>query len=127
VIGVLAAAALGWTSYEAAVVTRAYKDNDHWLAKFGASVRDEANRQNWQVGLVRTNEEGIYLYLRQTNGLDPRAAAADLKSGKVQALVMDKKRVRDIEKQTGPLSILLSADHPDSSTGGMVFTIPRPK
>jgi 4-amino-4-deoxy-L-arabinose transferase-like glycosyltransferase len=65
-----------------------YRNHTDAFAVFGKAVREEAAAQKWRYAVVGGEDEGMLLYLRQTEFLEPDQAAAAWSEGRVDALVV---------------------------------------
>lgn len=75
----------GYTVRKVAAASRQKRDA---FAEFGRTVVNEAAGNHWRYGVVGGEDEGMLLYVRQTEFLEPHQAAADWNSGKLDALVV---------------------------------------
>lgn len=57
-------------------------------AVFGRGVMREVTAHNWRYGVIGGEEEGILLYVRRMEFLEPAQAAADWNAGRLDALVV---------------------------------------
>jgi 4-amino-4-deoxy-L-arabinose transferase-like glycosyltransferase len=76
------------TGYATWRVIVAYRQHRDAFAKFGYAVRKEAATRGWSCKVVGGEDEGILLYLRQTEFIEPDQAAAEWNSGKLDGLVV---------------------------------------
>jgi 4-amino-4-deoxy-L-arabinose transferase-like glycosyltransferase len=74
-----------YTIRKVGVATREERDA---FAVFGRAVTKETAAHGWRYGVVGGEEEGMLLYVRQTEFLEPSQAAADWNAGKLDALVV---------------------------------------
>jgi 4-amino-4-deoxy-L-arabinose transferase-like glycosyltransferase len=75
----------GYTVRKIAGASRQKRDA---FAVFGRAVLKEASAKQWRYGVVGGEDEGMLLYARQTEFLEPEEAAAGWNSGKLEALVV---------------------------------------
>jgi len=75
----------GYTVRKIAVASSQKRDA---FAEFGRAVVKEAAGNHWRYGVVGGEDEGMLLYVRQTEFLEPHQAAADWNGGKLDALVV---------------------------------------
>jgi hypothetical protein len=76
------------TGYSLQRIFAAVREKRDALAVFGRQVVKEAARHGWRYAVVGGEEEGMLLYVRQTEFLEPDRAATDWNSGKLNALVV---------------------------------------
>ncbi|HEX8898604.1 MAG TPA: hypothetical protein VF751_07900, partial [Chthoniobacterales bacterium] len=81
-------AAVFTSAYTARKITAAHREQRDAFAVFGRAVVSEAATHRWRYGVVGGEEEGMLLYLRQMEFLEPAQAAADWNAGKLDALVV---------------------------------------
>lgn len=84
----VAIACLLTIGYAAQRVARGYREQSDAFAIFGNAVRQEACVHGWNYEIVGGDDEGMALYLRRTEFLEPEQAAAAWKSGKLGGLVV---------------------------------------
>lgn len=84
----IAIACLFTTGYAAGRVVRGYRQHSDAFATFGYAVRKEAAAHGWRYEVVGGEDEGMLLYVRQTEFLEPDQAAAEWNSGKLDGLVV---------------------------------------
>jgi 4-amino-4-deoxy-L-arabinose transferase-like glycosyltransferase len=75
----------GYTAQKIAVALREHRDA---FAVFGRAVVKETMAHRWRYGVVGGEDEGMLLYVRQTQFLEPAQAAAGWNSGNLDALVV---------------------------------------
>lgn len=75
----------GYTARKMVIARREQRDA---FAVFGRVVMKEVAHHNWHYGVVGGEDEGMLLYVRQTEFLEPEQAAADWNIGKLDALVV---------------------------------------
>ncbi len=71
----------------------AYREHRDAFATFGSAVRQEAAAHGWSYDVVGGDDEGMLLYLRRTEFLEPDQAAAEWNSGKLDGLVLPEDEV----------------------------------
>jgi 4-amino-4-deoxy-L-arabinose transferase-like glycosyltransferase len=76
------------TGYAAGRITRSYRQESDAFATFGYAVRQEAAVHGWNYGIVGGEDEGMALYLRRTEFLEPDQAAAAWNSGQLDGLIV---------------------------------------
>jgi len=74
--------------YAVGRVVLAYRENTAAFAVFGKAVRQEAAAHGWNYEIVGGEDEGMALYLRRTEFIEPDQAVAKWNSGKLNALVV---------------------------------------
>jgi 4-amino-4-deoxy-L-arabinose transferase-like glycosyltransferase len=84
----IALACLFTTGYAASRIVRGYRQQSDAFAIFGAAVREEAAARGWNYEIVGGDDEGMALYLRRTEFLEPGQAAAAWNNGKLDGLVV---------------------------------------
>jgi 4-amino-4-deoxy-L-arabinose transferase-like glycosyltransferase len=84
----VAIACLFTTGYAAGKIALGYREHSDAFATFGKAVRQEAAAHNWRYAVVGGEDEGMLLYVRQTEFLEPDQAAAEWNSGKLDGLVV---------------------------------------
>ena len=82
--------------YSAQEIAREYHEKRDALASFGEAVRNEADRNVWQFGVVGGKDEALLLYVRQTEFLDPDLAAVKWKAGFLDGLVVAEDELPDL-------------------------------
>jgi 4-amino-4-deoxy-L-arabinose transferase-like glycosyltransferase len=76
------------TGYAARRMIVAYREHRDAFAKFGYAVRKEAAARGWSYKVVGGEDEGMLLYVRQIEFIEPDQAAAEWNSGKLDSLVV---------------------------------------
>lgn len=76
------------TVYAARRAAVGYREHRDAFASFGRAVRQEAAAHGWNYEIVGGEDEGMALYLRRTEFIEPDQAAAEWKSRKVDGLVV---------------------------------------
>jgi 4-amino-4-deoxy-L-arabinose transferase-like glycosyltransferase len=82
--------------YSAQKIVLGYREKRDALAVFGKAVRNEAARHVWQYGVVGGKDEGMLLYVRQTEFLDPDLAAVKWQAGFLDGLVVAEDELPDL-------------------------------
>ena len=85
---VIVIACLFTTAYVGRKIVLADRDHTDAFATFGKAVRQEATAHHRRFAVVGGEDEGMLLYLRQTEFLEPDQAVAAWKSGMLDALVV---------------------------------------
>jgi hypothetical protein len=76
------------SGYAVQKIGAAKRENRDAYAIFGREVMKEVTAHNWRYGVVGGEEEGMLLYVRRTEFLEPGQAAADWNAGKLDAIVL---------------------------------------
>ena len=111
--------------YSAQKIAREYHEKRDALASFGEAVRNEADRNVWQFGVVGGKDEALLLYVRQTEFLDPNLAAVKWKAGFLDGLVVAEDELPDLLprlKGATPSRIGMS-EAADGSGGRYIFLL----
>jgi hypothetical protein len=90
----LAAIFLG--GYTVRKVKLAYREQRDAFAVFGRQVVQDATAHGWRYGVVGGDDEGMLLYVRRTEFLDPGPAVADWNAGKFDALVVPSDEIEEL-------------------------------
>ena len=89
-------AALAMTGYAARKVKLASREHSDAFAVFGRGVVKEVAAHRWTYGVVGGEEEGMLLYVRKTEFLEPDQAATDWNAGKLDALILPDDEAADL-------------------------------
>jgi len=81
-------ACLFTTGYSVGKIVLGYRQNTDAFAAFGKAVRQEAAVHGWNYEIVGGEDEGMALYLRRTEFIEPDQAVAEWNSGKLGGLVV---------------------------------------
>ena len=84
----IALACLFTTGYAAVRIARGYRQQSDAFAVFGSAVCQEAATHGWNYEIVGGDDEGMALYLRRMEFLEPNQAVAAWKSGQLDGLVV---------------------------------------
>jgi 4-amino-4-deoxy-L-arabinose transferase-like glycosyltransferase len=77
-----------WTSgYAILRVVSGYREHRNALVQFGREVRREAEVHRWRYEVVKSNDEGLLLYLEKMHFIEPEFGLAQWNTGNVDALV----------------------------------------
>jgi 4-amino-4-deoxy-L-arabinose transferase-like glycosyltransferase len=90
----LAFAILFTGGYTIAKVVTGYRDHRNALAVFGRNVRHEAEAHHWRYEVVSAKDEGLLLYLRKTQFIQPARAITEWNAGNLNALVASEEKAR---------------------------------
>lgn len=89
-------AALITTGYAAGKIVLGYRNHTDAFAVFGRAVRQEVAAHNLRYAIVGGEDEGMALYLRQTEFIEPDQAAAEWNSGKLDGLVVPDDEINEL-------------------------------
>ncbi|MEY2489900.1 MAG: hypothetical protein QOC70_1842 [Verrucomicrobiota bacterium] len=92
----IAIACLFTTGYAIRRVASGYRQHSDAFAIFGSAVRKEAAAHGWNYEIVGGDDEGMALYVRRSEFLEPEQAAAAWKSGKLDGLVVPDDELTDL-------------------------------
>jgi 4-amino-4-deoxy-L-arabinose transferase-like glycosyltransferase len=92
-------AALFTTGYTARKIADAFQENRDAFAAFGRRVVKEATAHRWRYGVVGGEDEGMLLYVRETEFLEPYRAAAEWNARKLDALVVADDEMEELVPQ----------------------------
>jgi len=81
-------AAVFTSGYAAQKIATANREQRDAFAVFGRAVVKETGEHHWRYGVVGGEEEGMLLYVRQTQFLEPPEAVAGWNASKLDALVV---------------------------------------
>ena len=81
-------AAVFMSAYTVRKITVANREDRDAYAVFGRAVTRDAAAHGWRYGVIGGEEEGMLLYVRRTEFLEPTQATADWNAGKLDALVV---------------------------------------
>jgi 4-amino-4-deoxy-L-arabinose transferase-like glycosyltransferase len=77
--------------YSGFKVFTGYRNHRNALVEFGRKVRLEAATHNWRYEVLKSNDEGMLLYLEKLHFIDPAQAIQSWNDGTVNALVLPAK------------------------------------
>jgi len=80
-------------------VVSGYRDHRDALAVFGRKVRHEAEARQWRCEVVSAKDEGLLLYLRKTQFIEPDRAQAEWNDGNLDALVVSTEKAPAVMPQ----------------------------
>jgi hypothetical protein len=83
----------GYTGWK---IVTGYREHRGALADFGRDVRREATAHHWRYEVVSAKDEGLLLYLRKTEFVQPARAIAEWNAGNLNALVASEKKAAAI-------------------------------
>jgi 4-amino-4-deoxy-L-arabinose transferase-like glycosyltransferase len=112
----------GYTGWK---VIAGYRDDRNALAVFGRNVRHEAEARHWRYEVVSAKDEGLLLYLRRTNFVEPADAVTEWNTGNLDALIAsnEKSAVLMRELKGSVLSQLRSNDGQHDQRGGGKYVL----
>ena len=85
---VIVLAAIFTSAYCVQKIGTATRDQRDSYAVFGRAVLQEVAAHRWRYGVVGGEEEGMLLYVRRMEFLEPGQAAAEWSAGKLDALIV---------------------------------------
>ena len=92
----IAMACLFTTGYAVGRIALGYRRDGGAFATFGSAVRKEAAAHSWSYEIVGGEDEGMLLYVRRTQFLEPDQAAAEWNNGKLDGLVVPDDELTDL-------------------------------
>ncbi|MEY2482011.1 MAG: hypothetical protein QOK24_539 [Verrucomicrobiota bacterium] len=98
----------GYAANRIVVARREHRDA---FAVFGRAVVKEAAERRWRYAVVGGEDEGMALYVRRTEFLEPDQAASEWNAGKLDALVVPEEELAELLPRlpgAGPSKIGLS-------------------
>jgi 4-amino-4-deoxy-L-arabinose transferase-like glycosyltransferase len=84
------------TGYTARKIILAQREHRDAFAVFGRAVVKEAAAHGWRYGVVGGEDEGMLLYVRRTEFLEPDQAAAEWNAGRLEALVVPDDEIEEL-------------------------------
>jgi 4-amino-4-deoxy-L-arabinose transferase-like glycosyltransferase len=104
---IAALAVTGYTAQKSVAASREHRDA---FAAFGRAAVKETTAHGWRLGVIGGDDEGMLLYARRTEFIDPGPAAADWNAGKLNALVVPEDELDDLlsKLQGEPRKVLTS-------------------
>jgi 4-amino-4-deoxy-L-arabinose transferase-like glycosyltransferase len=99
------------SGYTAQKIATAFREDRDAFARFGRAAVKETAAHNWRYAVVGGEDEGMLLYVRQTEFLEPYQAVADWNAGKLDALVAPDDETEELLPQLhgAPRKFLTSA------------------
>jgi glycosyl transferase family 22 (putative mannosyltransferase) len=113
----------GYTARKIVIASREQRDA---FAVFGRAVEKETAAHGWRYGVVGGEDEGMLLYVRRAEFLEPEEAAEDWNAGKLDALVVPDDEIDGLVPQLQggkPKKILTS--NPAGAYGKRYFLLAR--
>ena len=77
----------GYTGWK---VIAGYRTHQNALAVFGRNVQHEAEVRHWRYEVISAKDEGLLLYLRKTQFVEPATAITEWNAGNLDAVVASK-------------------------------------
>ncbi len=113
------------SGYTARKIFLANREHRNAFAAFGRAVVKETTAHNWRYGVVGGEDEGMLLYVRRTEFLEPEEGAAKWNSGNFDALVVPDDEIEEMlpRLQGEPKTLLTS--NPAGSYGKRYFLLVR--
>jgi 4-amino-4-deoxy-L-arabinose transferase-like glycosyltransferase len=120
-------AVVSTSGYTARKIVLAGREKRDAFAVFGRAVVKDAAAHAWRYGVVGGEDEGMLLYVRRTEFLEPDQAAADWNAGKLDALVVPDDEINGLlpRLQGGEPKRILSSN-PAGHYGKRYFLLARP-
>ena len=112
--------------YTVRKIVLAYREKRDAFALFGREVVKEAAAHGWRYGVVGGEDEGMLLYVRRTEFLEPERAATEWNGGRLDALVVPDDEIDDLlpRLQGGETKKLLTS-YPAGRYGKRYFLVVR--
>ena len=104
-------AIVGTTGYTAQKIVAARREHRDAFAVFGRTVLQTVGAQHWRYAVVGGDDEGMVLYVRRTEFLEPYQAVAEWNAGHLDAMVVPEDELSELLPQlTGrvPDQLLIS-------------------
>src|SRR5438876_10365468 len=99
-LGIALVSAILFTGvYTISKVVAGYRDHRDALAVFGRKVRHEAEARQWRCEVVSAKDEGLLLYLRRTQFIEPDRALAEWNRENIDALVVSTEKAPAVMPQ----------------------------
>ena len=125
-IGAIILACVLTSAYAANRIVVARDEQRDAFAVFGRDVVKRATEHGWRYGVVGGEDEGMALYVRRTEFLEPYQAAAEWNAGKLDALVVPDDEIAELIPQLhGPEPKTLLTSKPAGSYKKRYFLIVR--
>jgi len=125
VLGTILLISIFWTGgYVVAKVVSGYRDHRDALVAFGRTVRREMALHHWRYEVLKTNEEGLLLYLDKVHFVKPDSGVIEWNRGNLDAIVVPNKDaptlIRDL--RDAALSQLKSVPRKNEPDGYVLIT-----
>ena len=92
----IGAAGLFATGSAVGKIVHGYRQHRDAFVTFGEAVRKEAREHGWRYAIVGGEDEGMLLYLRCTEFIEPEQAVAEWNGGAVDGLVVPDDELADL-------------------------------
>ena len=89
-------ACVGMTAYTSNQIVVGYREHRDAFAVFGREVVKTVTEHGWRYRVVGGDDEGMALYVRQTELLEPHEALPQWNAGKLDALVVPEDEIPDL-------------------------------
>ena len=113
----------GYTGWK---VITGYRDHRDALAVFGKHIRHEAEARRWRYEAVSAKDEGLLLYLRKTNFIEPATAITEWNNRNLDAVVASKEKaavlMRDLQGAALPQLQSSEREQCEQGTGYVLIT-----
>jgi len=111
----------GYTGWK---VIDGYRDHRDALAVFGKHIRHEAEARHWRYEAVSAKDEGLLLYLRKTNFIEPADAITQWNAGNLDAVVASKENAAVLMSDLkGAALSQLQSNEPDQGEQGRGYVL----
>ncbi len=114
------------SGYTARKIVLASREERDAFAVFGRAVVKETAAHNWRYGVVGGEDEGMLLYVRRTEFLEPEEGAAQWNSGKLDALVIPDDEIEKLLPRLNGEPKKLLSSKPAGSYRKRYFLLVRP-
>jgi 4-amino-4-deoxy-L-arabinose transferase-like glycosyltransferase len=118
-------AAVFMSGYTARKISLANREGRDAYAVFGRAVTRETAAHGWRYAVVGGEEEGMLLYVRQTEFLESSEAAANWNEGKLEALVVPDDEIEGLLPQLRDEPKKLLSSGPAGRYGKRYFLLGR--
>ena len=92
-------AVVGVTAYSGQRITAARREHQDAFARFGRSALQQIATHHWRYAVVGGDDEGMLLYVRRTEFLEPEQGVAAWNAGKLDALVVPDDEIDELLPQ----------------------------
>ncbi|HEX4629817.1 MAG TPA: hypothetical protein VH188_02540 [Chthoniobacterales bacterium] len=113
------------SGYTVRKISLANREGLDAYAVFGRAVTREAAAHGWRYGVVGGEEEGMLLYVRRTEFLEPSEAAADWNAARLDALVVPDDEIEGLLPQLRGEPKKLLTSGPAGRYGKRYFLLAR--
>lgn len=114
------------SGYTARKVVLAGREQRDAFAVFGRAVVKEATAHNWRYGVVGGEDEGMLLYVRRAEFLEPEEGAAQWNRGELDALVVPDDEIEELLPRLNGEPKKFLTSKPAGSYGKRYFLLVRP-